>query len=138
MTINISNQKGFTLIEAVLAMLLLSIAVTGSLVLFHQSTEHSGNIDRKTVATQLAGEFLEKIIADKSYRGFAWVDETQYPPFYFQAPYEGYKRLVDITEVGEDLSTPEPGSDFKKVMVVIFWGDDPGQKTSVSTILAAH
>lgn len=76
-----------------------------------------------TVATQIANEKLEEILADKAYRGYSYViDSANYPEEIIQGE---ITRSVVVTEVSDtDFNTAEEGSGLSKVDVVVKWAKD--------------
>ncbi len=66
-------QKGFTLIEGVLSVLIIGVGLIGVLYVFSGSTKSSLQADQVAVAQNLAEEKLETIIADKANSNYTTV-----------------------------------------------------------------
>lgn len=132
------NQKGFTLIETVLSILVLSIAMGGTLLLFQNATSHSVDSDYRVIAAQLANEKIESIIADKALQGYDSIIEGNYPDETLTGAFNGIQRIVTITEVDpNDLNTAQADSGYKRVRVTVTWGGGAAQvrTLNVDTLL---
>src|SRR3989338_1758963 len=67
------KNKGFTLIEGVLSILIIGVGLIGVLYVFSGSTKSSLQADQIAVAQNLAEEKLETIIADKANTNYTTV-----------------------------------------------------------------
>lgn len=135
----LSNQKGFTFIEAILTSVLLSMGLMGGFAMMENATAHSLNNDFLVMGSQLANEKIEEIIADKTFQGYSVVTDAVYPDESLLAPYSGFSRSVSVQEVSStDLTTPEAGSGYKRVDVTVSWGSAPGEQVEVSTMLSNY
>ena len=134
------NQKGFSFIEAILTTALMSWALWGILTVFYSASNSSLEGDYRVVASQLASEKMEEVIADKSFQGYSPITEANYPDETLADPYNGFARETDVTEVDpSDLSTPQVGSGYKRVDVRVTWGSDDSDTTIVvSTVLTDY
>lgn len=132
------SNKGFSLLEGVLSTALIGMLMTGATLVMQNSTLNTMNGDMNTIATQLANEKLENIIADKEFLGYAHLDQsTNYPDETMSGVYQGYERSVDIYEVDPaDLTTPMIGSGIKRVEVKVIWGTEAYQKVKISTVFS--
>lgn len=134
-----NKQRGFSLVEAVLTVLILAIGFMGSLVVTQNITLNALNSNKNIVGVQLANEKLETIMADKQFRGFSYVDNSHYIIESLTPPYNGYSRSVNIVEVQPaDLLTPMTGSGIKKVIVTVVWGSLSHQKTVVTGMVSKY
>ncbi|MDO8518977.1 MAG: prepilin-type N-terminal cleavage/methylation domain-containing protein [Deltaproteobacteria bacterium] len=135
----LKNKKGFSLIEAILTITLLSLGLAGGLTLFQNSTDNSLMKDNRVIASQLASEKLESIILDKTFQGYDFIDETNYPDEDLADPFDAFSRSVIIEEVqAADLTTPEVGSGYKRIDVQVTWGVEGYQTITVSTVLTDY
>lgn len=134
----LKSNKGFSLLEGVLSTALIGMLLTGATLVMQNSTLSTMNGDMNTIATQLANEKLENIIADKEFLGYTHLNQaTNYPNETLSGVYQGYERKVDIFEVDpSDLSTPMVGSGVKRVEVKVIWGTESYQKVKVSTVFS--
>ena len=139
MPAGLKNQRGFSLIEAVLTITLLAIGFAGGLALFTNSTDNSLLKDYRVIASQLASEKLELIILDKTFQGYDYVDAVNYPDEDLADPYDNFTRTVTVEEVqSADLTTPEANSGYKRVDVQVTWGAETYQTITVSTVLTEY
>lgn len=119
----ISNNRGFSLIECALTILIVSTALIVSMSVLQDGVMANTYSEGTTVATQIANEKLEEILADKAYRGYSYViDSANYPEEIIQGE---ITRSVVVTEVSDtDFNTAEEGSGLSKVDVVVKWAKD--------------
>lgn len=132
------QTQGFTILESILAATILSVGLMGGMMVMQNSLVNTVNGDMNTVATQLAAEKVDSILADSQYRGYDYLEaDTNYPLESLTGNYSGFKRTVSITEVNsEDLSTPEEGSGIKQVVVTVNWGAHDSQQIAMCTLVA--
>jgi len=76
----IIRQKGASLIELVVFIVIVSIAVTGVLIAFSASLRGGPTSRQLTIATQLAQERMELILAQKQVLGFACFTVPRFDP----------------------------------------------------------
>jgi MSHA pilin protein MshD len=90
-----NNQDGFTLIEIIITLVVLSIAVVGVLSVFTTAIKGSANPVVLNRAIALAQEKMDTIIGDRmnSARGFAYIIPGNYPA---DIPVTGFNRSVTI------------------------------------------
>lgn len=119
------TKKGFTLIEAILTMMLLSAGIVGVFTLYHKNIAVADEMEQTVIATALAQEKLEQIIHDKKYNLYAYVTQANYtsPEDLTSIGYPGYTRTTTIQEVlSSDLTTPPQGQQstgYKRVTVSV-------------------
>lgn len=92
-------QRGFTLIEAVLVVVLVAVAIPPLLRLFQHSILGSVGSEVRTKAVFYAQEKLEQIVNDKKMAG-GWavvMTPNRYPP---DSPEPGFQRFVTIDTTG--------------------------------------
>jgi prepilin-type N-terminal cleavage/methylation domain-containing protein len=100
------SQQGFSLIEMIVTMAVLSIAAVGVLSVFTMGMEGSADPLLINQGTQLAQEKMDTIIGDRQEpgRGFDWIVPANYPAE--PAPLPGFARAVTIFCVNAaDLNT---------------------------------
>lgn len=75
------NEKGFSLIELVIVIVILGIASVGLMTVFSTGTKKSADPLLENQALQLAQEKLDIVIADRmnAARGFAYITGASYP-----------------------------------------------------------
>lgn len=143
MKFRICNQKGFSIIDSILATVVLAIGLTGGIFLMQNALVASNNADYSVIATQFASEKLETIIADKAMKAgkYAAIINSNYPEetLSYNESAGTFKRTVAVNEVSSaDLTTLENGSGFKRVDVEVKWGPSYSKKITVSTLLTNY
>lgn len=133
------NEGGFTLIEAILTVVLLSFGLVGGLTLFRNVTDNSLSKNNQVIASALAGEKLESILLDKTAQGYGFILQANYPDEQMAAPNQTFTRSVTIQEVqAADLTTPQVGSGYKRIDVQVTWGVQNFQTITVSTVVSNY
>lgn len=135
---NLKNSKGFTLLEAALTTVILSVTLWSSLAMISTVNASTHDSDLKMVASQLANEKIESLLAEKAFDGYDAVNTTSGTANAEQLTgvNEGFTRSTTVTEVSSsDLSTPESGSGLKLVVVTVSWGDGENQSIAVTTLI---
>jgi prepilin-type N-terminal cleavage/methylation domain-containing protein len=98
---NKGDHRGFTLIETVMALVILSIAVAGILQVFFTglAPRNAPLPIEITIGTQLVQERLERIKADRKNpaRGFGYIISANYPAETLTAPFAGFTRTTTIS-----------------------------------------
>lgn len=136
----LKRNGGFSLLETILTTTVLGVGLIAGMITLQNATLNTVNGDMATVATQLANEKIDSIMADKQYLGFSHLDaEDNYPTEQLSGAYAGFTRDVTIVEVNkEDLTTPEANTGVKKIQVIVGWGNKPDQTVHVSTLVADY
>lgn len=136
-----NRETGFTLIEIVITLVVLSIAVVGVLTVFTAGMSGSADPLLAGKAAQLAQEKLDTIIGDRSNsaRGFGWIISANYPAENPVAGFPGFTRSVQIIcAAGADLNTsvscPRP---YERVIVTVTWNGGAGS-VSLATVFANY
>ncbi len=60
---NVSRQRGFTLIELIISIVIISIAITGILLVMNHTTQHSADPMIEHQAVAVAESYLEEILS---------------------------------------------------------------------------
>lgn len=136
----LKHNGGFSLLETILTTTILGVGLIAGMITLQNATLNTMNGDMTTVATQLANEKIDLIMADKQYLGFSHLDaDDNYPTEELSGAYAGFTRNVIIVEVNkDDLSTPEANTGVKKIHVSVGWGNKPEQTVHVSTLVADY
>jgi Tfp pilus assembly protein PilV len=123
---------GFTLIEAIMSIVILSISVPAMIYAVRNAHTQRVNPMMASTARWLASEKLEDIIADahSSTRGYTYVLASNYPAESPVTSFTGYSRSVSVTETGADLASP--GTGYKKVVVTVTWTDGTATARSLA------
>jgi hypothetical protein len=134
------GRGGFTLVEAVAVIVVLSIAFPPMLISIRQAHISRVTPARFTIARWLAAERLEDIIADRHSltRGYGYVQDSNYPAEATISGYAGFGRSVSITTTGPDLVSA--GTGYKKVTVTVTFTDGGGTARSfpLSTVVTDY
>lgn len=113
------------MLEGIFSTMLLAVGLVGGMAVMQNATATTVNGDMNSTAIQLANEKIEEIMGDKAFQGYDSVTDENYQGESLSAPYYGFSRSVDVTEVsGDDLTTAEEGSGLKKIDVTVSWGND--------------
>ena len=125
-----NNQRGFTLIEAVVVILILSIAAVAVLGQFTQASKAWSVDEDLQIATQLVQERMEEVLAQRRASGYAvvavgTVNDT------LSGSYAAYARTVAISSVS---GAPCPAASCKQVVVTVSRG---GSDLASATLLLA-
>ena len=104
----IQNEKGFSLVELLVTIVLIGVISTSVLSLFSESAKRQFQHVKKTIALHFAQGEIEQILADKKNNGFNSIIETDYE----DKTFEKVDNSVQITSVNDDL---------KKIVVHVNW-----------------
>lgn len=121
-------MKGFSIIEAILTLSILSAGVLGVMSLYQKNIAQSNETETTLIATALAQEKLEQILHDKKYQEYIFIIAANYPTSEDLTPigYPGYTRTIAIQEVsGTDLSSAQSGTGYKKITVAVQSAGNP-------------
>lgn len=135
-----NKMKGFTIIELVLAIVIISVGLFGMMALFNNVTRGVMEGDMNIIATFLGREKLEQLVADKVYRGYAYIINSNYTTNEnLTVGSYNFNRQFSIYEVSKtDLITALAGSGFKRIDMTIKWGEDANQRITMPTVLASY
>jgi prepilin-type N-terminal cleavage/methylation domain-containing protein len=120
------NNQGFTLIELIITIIVVSVGVLALIAALSFGTGRSINSELMTTGTTLAQERLEQLIAEKRANGYSSallaIGTTTDPPL--AAPYADYTRTVEICNVDVNLGNPDctaPSVDtgYKRITVTV-------------------
>ena len=116
-------RRGFTLVELVVAFLILVIGVTAILELVSQSALNARYAKDKTTATVLAQQKLEELLAQPDLAP----GETEGD---FGDAYTQFRWRAQISEVGGSTVSTEGETSLLRIVVIVEW-QDRGQIRSV-------
>lgn len=121
----IQRRSGFTLIEAVLALVILAVAIPPMLWALREAHMTRANPILASQARWLATEKLEDVIADRhsDTRGYDYVIEANYPDEASVDDFPAFSRSVAIVETEADLTTETAGGGYKRITVTVSWTD---------------
>ena len=118
---NTRNNKGFTLIEVLIAMVILSIGLLGTAALITGIINGNKVSNRITTATVLAQDKMEEI------KRIGYSSENE-PRAVLSSPYNNYEREVT------GLDVESPAANMKTVTVTVYW--ESSKSVSLQTILS--
>lgn len=112
-------SSGFSLIEAIIAIVILSVAVPAMFWAVRDAADRRAEPVMLARARWLAAEKLEDIIADRhsAGRGFSHIMTAHYPAEETVDGFPAFAREVEIVERGVDLLTPGVGYKIATVRV---------------------
>lgn len=127
------GAHGFTLIEGIVAIVVLAVAVPGLFWSIRDAQNRRVDPIQTSKARWLATERLEDIIADRhsSTRGYSYLVNGNYSTENPVSGFTGFTRSVAITESGANLVAGS-GTGYKKATVTVSFTDGRGTSRSVS------
>jgi len=115
-----NNERGFTLIEVVIALTLLLVVMVGLVTMTGKTTNTAALGDRQEAAVQLISDRIDQVRADPDYTGLDTTygkTETNFPTL------PGFQRVTLL------VRTVAGSQDFKRVTVTV---SGPGVNPAVS------
>lgn len=120
-----SNPKGFTLVEAIIAIFIITIGIVAVLQLFPVSLQQQKMAEMSTVASQLGQEKIEEILS-QSYETLSTGTTTE--NYGTITGFSAFKRETRINCVNSNLqsvacnydSTNDPNP-LKKIEMTVYW-----------------
>lgn len=133
------TEHGFSFIESLFAMLILSFGFVGILALTSLMAGNTENDELKLVASKLASEKIEQVLADKANVGYAGIstgsstDAITYDSLSFS-------RQTNINYVNSsDLATISVSdTGFKRVDVTVNWNNGSSQNVTVMSLISNY
>lgn len=127
-----SRLNAFTLIEAIIALTVLSLAVPGMFWAVRDAAQKRTDPVMISRARWLASEKLEDIIADRNSitRGYSYVLTSNYAAEPSVTSFPGFSRSVSITETASDLASA--GTGYKTVAVTVSYPGSTGTTRSIT------
>jgi len=134
------RNPGFSLIEAIIAIVILSIAVPSMILAIRTSHDKRITPVLSSRANWLAAEKIEDVIADRNSdtRGFAYLTSANYPDESSVPGFPNFSRSVSLTQTAPDLATA--GAGYMKVTVTVAWSEGGGvtRSLALSTVLTDY
>lgn len=134
------HQAGFTLIGAIVMMLLVSALGAGLMTYFMSSNAMALDSDMTITATTLAQEQIDRMVANKVALGFNSMVPANYPsPVNLPAPFVGFTRTIVIMDVNPLNPTQvQAGSGVKRIDVALRWGNNAAQQIMLTTMIGRY
>lgn len=119
-------RPAFSLVEALAALVILSVAIPAMLWAVRDSISRRANPVLASRARWLAAEKLEDIIADRNSpnRGYSYIIAGNYAAEPSVSSFTNFSRSVSISETGVALSGA--GTGYKTVTVTVGYSDGGG------------
>lgn len=115
-----TDERGFTLIEVVVALAILLIVIVGIVTTTGKTTNIAATSDRQEAAIQLVSDRIDQIRTDPNYGG---IDTT------YAGTESSFPTLPGFTRVTQIVRTTSSGNDYKRVTVTVA---GPGLPVSVA------
>ena len=126
------TKSGFTIVEVLIAMVVLLVGVLGVIQLFPAGLNASKESKNETITSDLVQAKLEELKAmnydDVSSEGRARVSTDQANPYY------KFERQTVVSYVDTNLAPSVQDTGLKKIVITGFWPES-GQEQSVSATL---
>ncbi|MBU0504849.1 MAG: hypothetical protein ABII18_07750 [bacterium] len=137
---NLFGKKGISLLEAVLTIFVLAVGFMSSMQAIQEILTTTNFSDKEVVATQLASEKLEGILADRQAYGFTYIIGANYPDEVLTGDYVGYERRTYVFPVtAANLNgSAAPPTDFKRVEVHVKHGNAIDDKIELTGLVGAY
>ena len=124
--------EGFTLIEVVVAIFILSVGISAILVIFPSGLRIVRSSKMATVASHLAQEKIEEIISQP------YADISSEAKQTLSSPFDAYSRKTEITcfdpnGIGLGPDCPDD-TGIKEIKVTVSWGI-AGKKMELTTLI---
>ncbi len=117
-----NNNQGFSLIETMVAMLILTIGILAIAKIFPLATQISKGNERVTVAVNLAQAKIEEITAlDYNELEIGTIEPKSRLAEDSENPFYQYQRQTEVVYVDEDINPTGDNSGLKKITVTVFW-----------------
>jgi len=110
-------KRGFTLIELMIAVFILTVGISAILVIFPLGIQIAKSSEMATIGTQLGQEKIEEIISKP------YIDISSESKQQLSSPFNAYFRETEVTcfDPNLDLSPNCPNTEIKKIEVTVSW-----------------
>jgi type IV pilus assembly protein PilV len=119
--VSIENNKGFTLIEVLVAMVILSIGLLGTAALITGIINSNKLSNRITTATVLAQDKMEEI------KGAGYAGAVTETRTFLPSPDDNYEREVTVVD-------GSPDANMRTVTITVYW--ESSKSVTLKTILS--
>lgn len=124
------SESGISLVECVIAIVIITIGITSLLQSFYTATASAINSEFVVIANNVVNQQMENILQDKAQNGFDTILTASYPITTQSISNMSFTTTTNIYEVsGGDFVSAAPGSGLKRVDVTTSWN---GNQSNVS------
>jgi type IV pilus modification protein PilV len=126
-----NQQKGMTLIEVMVSLLILSIGILGVFQAFPAAVKREGAAKNNSTASYLAQGQIESLLS------YAYNDTALSVGTTTTSTASGYQIQTNIRYVNplDNLNSTTTDLGIKKIKVKVFWGQDvPDQTVEIATL----
>jgi len=128
------DVKGFTLIEAILVMVVVGIAFFGFGFLFGNLNQEALKADRTILATNLAKAKIEEVMQEKADSGYGSISSESVVTV--NSGSWAFTREVTVSYLNPtDLSTSLSDTGYKRINVEVGWGAGAGESIEMTTMV---
>lgn len=126
------NNKGFTLIETIIAIAILTVGIFSVFQIFPFIFKVTETSNHSTVASNLAQGSIETEL-NNAYEDIAIGEK---PLTAYEAPYSNYSYQVSIGYINQNLEQAETDQGLKKIVVTVNWNERGKTKqTQLATVV---
>ena len=114
------NKEGYTLIESLMCMIMISIAAFGGIAIYYYASELQTMVMHKKIVTELANKTMEEVRATAYSTLTAGVTTSNVTVGGISATTsDGHGMTVTVTNVDDPVGGTNP--DYKQVQVDVAW-----------------
>lgn len=133
------NRQGFSALEALFAVMLLGLGFYGFLTMFSNTTSDTINDEYALVASRLASEKIEQLVANKASTGYASISNGTFAEnVNHNSQSFTRKTVIRYVDAGDLTTTSVADTGYKRVDVDVEWDAGTTQNVSFSTLLTDY
>lgn len=133
-SLNNMNSHSFTILEAIIAIFILSVGILAVLAMFPFGVKMANSSEMAVIATQLCQEKMEEIISRDYDEISSEAKQVMVSPF------SAFSRETEVVcfDANGDFSLPNcPDTGMKKIKVIVSWGPSyPSAKIEIFTLIS--
>ena len=132
------DRRGFTLVEAILSLVVLGVALVPLINLFYEGAERN-KLAPLVVTSLLAAEKMEETIADRAIQG--WTGFSASPSTYANADttnFPGYQWKVELVNVQQGNFNQVVGSDTGYMKITVYVKRPDNQEHKLTSIVTDY
>ncbi len=137
------NPHGFSVIEALIAMAVLSFGMVSLMTIFAQVTRSSMDDELMAVASRLASQKIEEVLATKAAGGTSGYSNISTGTVADNVTYDSmpYTRTTDIYWVaanGNFQTVSQSDTGLKRIDVTVSWDNGSSQSLRLSSLISSY